>query len=220
MVYGVEGMLQKNTIATLNIFRLLLLLAAVPVLLTAGCVSKTEKQPSLIVLQEPQHPAEIRSGDLRPGLAVYYFHDLYRNTGQMLKNEELVRKMGKSGPPVTQLNHRFGGGKVFDSGEEKGVGAIMYGFFHLSEPGDYTFQAYSNDGFDLYINSHLLVSDPAVHRSRLSDQGTITVARGGWFPVEIRYFQRKGTAALELYWQPPDAADLSIVPPEVYAHLP
>jgi hypothetical protein len=211
---------QKNRKVTLNILLLLLFLAAFPMLFAAGCAHKAEKEPLLIVLEEPQHPAEIGSGDLRPGLAVFYFHDFYRNTGQMLKNEELVRKMGQPGPPITQLNHRFGGGKVFDSGQEKGVGAIMYGYFHLPEPGDYTFQAYSNDGFDLYINSHLLVSDPAVHTSRLSDPGRITVARGGWFPVEIRYFQRKGTAALELYWQPPGADALAIVPPEVYAHLP
>ena len=210
----------KNNTATPNTFRLLLVFALVQLLLTAGCANQMETPPSLQVVQDPQYPAEIRSGELEPGLAVYYFLEFYRDTSQMLKNEELVRKMGKPGPPITQLNHRFEGGRVFDSGEDKGVGMIMYGFFHLSEPGDYTFQAYSNDGFELSVNTHLIVVDPAVHKSRLSDRGRITVARGGWFPVEIRYFQRKGTAALELYWQPPGAADFSIVPPEVYAHQP
>ncbi|HHO48467.1 MAG TPA: hypothetical protein ENN06_08460 [Desulfobacteraceae bacterium] len=211
----------KNKPFTPDIFFLLLVfLAAFPVFLAAGCAEKTEPAPSLVVLQEPQHPADIRTGELQPGLEVYYVYDFYRTTSQMLKSEELIRKMGKPGPPLTLLNHRFGGGKVFDSGEEKGVGAHMYGFFHLAEPGDYTFQAYANDGIELYINGHLLVSDPAVHKGRMSDPGRITVARGGWFPVEIRYFQRKGTAALELYWQPPGAAAPTIVPSEVYAHLP
>ncbi|MDD3619216.1 MAG: PA14 domain-containing protein [Desulfobulbaceae bacterium] len=211
----------KNKPSTPDIlFLLLVLLAAVPVFLAAGCAPKTEHTPSLTILPEPQHPADIRSGELQPGLAVYYVYDFYRTTSQMLKSEELIRKMGKPGPPLPLLNHRFGGGKVFDSGEEKGVGAHMYGFLHFAEPGDYMFQAYSNDGFELYINGHLLVSDPSVHKGRMSAPGRITVARGGWFPVEIRYFQRKGTAALELYWQPPGAAGPAIVPAEVYAHLP
>lgn len=211
--------MSKNNFVTLNSFRLLLLLAAVPFLFP-GCAQKEETPPSLLVLQDPQYPAEIRSEELQPGLAPYYFLELYRNIGQMLKNEELVRKMGKPGPPIAQLNHRFGSGKVFDSGEEKGVGVIMYGYFYLPEPGDYVFQAFTNDGFELYVNSHLLVTDPGVHKGRLSDRGLITIARGGWFPVTIRYFQRKGTAALQLYWQPPGAGEFSIVPREVYGHRP
>lgn len=195
-------------------------LALLPLFWLAGCANTAEKEASLLVLAEPQQPAEIRSAELEPGVEVFYFLDFFRHTGQMLKNEELVRKMGAPGPPISQLNHRFAGSRVFDSGEEKGVGMIMYGFFHLAEPGDYAFQAFTNDGFELTVNGHLIISDPGVHKGRFSDQGRITAARGGWFPMEIRYFQRKGTAALELYWQPPGADGFSIVPTEIYAHLP
>lgn len=212
-------MISKNKDNSVHSLGLLVFLAIIPMFFSAGCANRTEREASLLVLAEPQHPAGIRSDELQPGLAVYYFLDFFRHTGQMLKDGELVRKMGKPGPPIPQLNHRFAGSRVFDSGEEKGVGMIMYGFFHLAEPGDYVLQAYTNDGFELSMNGHLIISDPGVHKGRFSDQGRITVARGGWFPVEIRYFQRKGTAALELYWQPPGAAGFSVVPPEVYAHL-
>ncbi len=36
------------------------------------------------------------------------------------------------------------------------------------------------------------------------------------------YFQRKGTATLELYWKPPgqEDADFVLVPAEAFAHIP
>ena len=38
--------------------------------------------------------------------------------------------------------------------------------------------------------------------------------------VIVEYFQRKGTAAIMLYWQPPGSSDLSIIPAKAYGHIP
>lgn len=95
----------------------------------------------------------------------------------------------------------------------------MRGYLHLDRPGKYLFQALSNDGFELYIDGNLIVSDPKVHGDRLSESGQFNVGRGGMFPVEIKYFQRKGTAALRLFWQPAGASMYTIIPSSVYSHL-
>ena len=183
-----------------------------------GC-AKTVQEKKKLIVQQPQYPVEVQLEQLKPGLSVLYFYDLYRHINQMPQGEKIAKK-GKPGPPVLQLNHRFKKGKVFDSGENRGVGMVMSGFFHLEQPGQYAFQARSNDGFELYINDNLLISDPDVHGDKLSDIGQLTAAKGGWFPVVIKYYQRKGTATIELYWQPPGAASFVIVPSQVYAHQP
>lgn len=198
------------------LLKIMFLALVVPILW--GCAKTVEEKKPLIV-QQPQFPAEVQSAQLKPGLSVLYFYDFYRHINQMPQGEKIARK-GKPGPPILQLNHRFKKGKVFDSGDNRGVGIVMSGFFHLEQPGQYVFQAKSNDGFELYINDNLIISDPDVHGDKLSNPGQLTVAKGGWFPVTIKYYQRKGTATLELYWHPPGAASLAIVPAQVYAHLP
>ena len=47
-----------------------------------------------------------------------------------------------------------------------------------------------------------------------------SIEEAGWYPMLIKYFQKKGTAALSLYWKPPGAAEFSVIPAEAYAHLP
>lgn len=192
-----------------------------PVLIVAilwGCAGLKHQREPLIV-QQPQYPEAVEPTRLQPGLATLYFYEFYRYMYQMPKGEKIYEK-GKPGPPVLQLNHRFGRNEVFDSGVNKGVGMVMTGYFHLEKPGNYIFQARSNDGFELYVNDNLLISDPAVHGDKYSEPGQMTVAEGGWFPVMIKYFQRKGTATLELFWQPPGSGSFVIIPAEVYAHKP
>lgn len=202
---------------TFSVFLKFMVLALVVTILW-GC-AKTVQEKKHLIVQQPLSPVEVRQEQLEPGLSVLYFYDFYRHINQMPQGDKIAKK-GKPGPPVLQLNHRFKKGKVFDSGENRGVGMVMSGYFYLEQPGQYVFQARSNDGFELYVNDNLLISDPDVHGDKLSDTGQLTAAKGGWFPVVIKYYQRKGTATLELYWQPPGADSLVIVPAQVYAHRP
>jgi len=170
-----------------------------------------------LIIEGAQHPARVQKGQLSPGLSVLYFYDLYRYIYQMPQGE-LIAKKGKPGPPILQLDHRFNDGEVFDSGQSKGVGMVMTGYLHLEQPGQYAFQALSNDGFEMKINDQLIINDPEVHKDKLSAPGQLTVAEGGWFPVNIKYFQRKGTATLVLYWKPPGTDAFIVVPGPAYAH--
>jgi hypothetical protein len=148
-----------------------------------------------------------------------YFNDKFRHIDEMPKTETGIAKYGLPGPPILILDHKFGKGNVFESGRSQEVGVLMNGLLHLDKPGKYFFQAMSNDGFQLFIDGNLIVSDPGVHGDRLSESGQFEVVKGGMFPVEIKYFQRKGTATLSLYWQPPGTTSFATVPAGAYLHI-
>lgn len=155
---------------------------------------------------------------LQPGLSVFYLDGAYRFVKQIPKGTK-ARERGRPGKPVMQVNHQFGTGEVFDSGKSRKIGVLLDGYIHLDEPGTYAFQALSNDGVEIYVDGKLIVSDPNVHSDRLSDIGEYTSDKGGWQPLHIRYFQRKGSAALKLYWRPPGSSGLEIVPEPAYGHF-
>jgi len=159
-----------------------------------------------------------KSPSLPPGLSVRYVEGFYRSIDQMPESGEM-RSTGRKGRPIPLLNHVFGKDEeVFNSGRPRGIGMLLSGYLFLPQPGTYRFQALANDGIEFLLDHKLLLTDPGVHKARLSPTGMARVAGGGWFPLQIRYFQRKGTAALKLYWQPPGSTHWSIVPREMYAH--
>jgi len=163
-------------------------------------------------------PARVAAESLSPGLAVIYLDKFYRKIEQMPEVSR-AKAMGKQGRPILQLNHKAGKeGLVFDSGKNRGVGMILTGYLHLSTTGEYRFQALSNDGIECTLDGKRIFEDPDVHKDMLSPVGIAEVSTAGWYPFLIRYFQRKGTSALKLYWQPPGATEFSIIPQEIFTH--
>ena len=179
----------------------------------SGCtapVGKTQQTSAAV--------ARADSAQLQPGLSVVYIFKKYRSVDQIPVGAAALR-MGRRGEPVPVLNHKSGKEEpVFASGRSQGVAMVMDGFLHLEKEGTYRWQALANDGIRMFINDTMIFEDPKVHPDRLTPVGTLQVAGGGYYPVRIIYFQRKGTAALKLYWQPPGAEQFSLVPPEVYWH--
>lgn len=158
------------------------------------------------------------SSQLQPGLSVVYIFQKYRNVDQIPRGKAAL-SMGRRGEPVTILNHQSGKKEfIFASGRSQGVAMVMEGFLNLEKPGTYHWQALANDGIRLFIDNKMIFEDPEVHSDRLTPTGTLQVEKAGLHPVEIIYFQRKGTASLKLYWQPPGADQFSLVPAEVYWH--
>ena len=184
-----------------------------------GCVQTQKQLEAIQSGKQDGLPVNVKGGNLKQGLTVVYFHDKFNHIRDMPKSEAGIAKFGRPGPPILKLDHQFGRGKIFDSGRSQEVGMIMKGYLHLDRPGKYLFQAQSNDGFQLFIDGNLIVSDPGVHADKLSEPGQFKVVQGGMFPVEIKYFQRKGTATLELYWQPPGASFFTIIPTGAYSHI-
>jgi hypothetical protein len=185
----------------------------------AGCALPGAEWQSRRTGKQDGLPVKKIGGQLERGLSVVYFHDKYRHSDDMPESEAGVAKFGRPGAPIVKLDHQFGKGEVFNSGRNEEIGVLMDGFIRLDKPGKYSFQAKSNDGFQLFIDGNLIVSDPGVHGDRLSDIGYFEVVQAGMFPVRIKYFQRKGTAMLGLYWQPPGESSFSVVPGEAYSHV-
>ncbi len=158
------------------------------------------------------------SSSLEPGLLVYYRYAFYRHLNQMASDEVMVSE-GIPGKPVAYLNHQFNKGEIFDSQKQTGVGVFLSGYLKMKTPGKYRFQAMSNDGIQVLVNEERVVFDPPVHSDRLSETGEVTITSPRWYPVKVKYYQRKGTARLELYWQPPGASGFEIIPAEAYGHV-
>lgn len=157
---------------------------------------------------------------LQPGLTPFYFRNFYARDLRQLPGLKKTHKKGEMGEPILKLNHQFGNGMVFDSGTNKGVGIRMIGAINFDHTGEYRFQALSNDGFQLYLGDTLIVNDPKQHSDQLSEIGSIVIDEPGWYPLRIDYFQRKGTAALKLFWETPQNTEMTIVPASAYAHQP
>ncbi len=158
---------------------------------------------------------------IEPGLAVYYTTGFFRHA-DMMPAFESVKESGWSGSPVSRLNHQFGRGEVLDSGKNRGIGVYLDGYVHLSEPGTYGFSALSNDGIRMWIDSEPVVDDPYWHAQgdRRTPEGNFHAPAARWYPIRIQYFQRKGTAALEVYWRRPGDGTPAIIPAEALGHLP
>lgn len=164
---------------------------------------------------EPADPAA-----LQPGLiATYdYTYGGVRHLDEVPWDD--VKESGWVDKPIPHLDHTFRNQPVFDSTVEEQVVMFITGYIHLARAGDYAFVAKSNDGVRLFIDGAKILEDPDVHRDRFSEPGTMSVAAPGWYPLDIQYFQRKGTAALGLYWQPPGSDQLVPVPAEALRHRP
>jgi hypothetical protein len=184
-----------------------------------GCAVSSKNTKSAI--HTPESPeVQLQENQLHPGLSVLYFHDFYRHIDEMPRGRMAISR-GIPGKPIPVLNHKFGEEEmVFKSGKAKGVGMHIDGFILFETPGDYVFQANTNDGFRMLINGLRIINDPNVHSDRMSEKATIRISEPGWYPLRILYFQRKGTATIQLFWEKPGDKEMVIVPAEAYAHLP
>ncbi len=207
-------MLMQKKIKT-EIHPLHWLLLPLLLLTLSGCAANT---PAGKAEPDASQTATTAANGLQPGLSVVYIFKMYRHVDQIPTGKAALR-MGRQGAPVPVLNHSSGKEEeVFASGRSQGVAMVMEGFLHLQEVGAYRWQAMANDGIRLFINGNMMFEDPKMHKDRLTTIGTFQVDKAGDYPVSIVYFQRKGTAALKLYWQPPGAEEFSLVPAGVYRH--
>jgi hypothetical protein len=156
-------------------------------------------------------PAE---DQLTPGLAVSYVEEYFRDVGEMMGYD------GEPGTPLANLdNMPDRNTPVLTSGKSMGVGAFIRGLIKLDTAGTWTFRVNSNDGVEIAIGGQPVFSDPYVHSDTMSPPILVEVTEPGWHQIDVDYFPRKGTAALQLFWTAPDGGAEEIVPPEAFAHL-
>lgn len=161
-------------------------------------------------------PANPQPAAVQPGLSIVYF----RNT-PFDSVQEVVRfgKSGKGSPgaPIPDINAKGGKGDLWESHGTKFFGVRIDGLIKL-EAGSTAFSANSNDGFRLLIGGVQVLEDADVHLDRIAGPVTVTVAQAGWYPLQLWYFQKRGGASMELFWQPPGGSAPVPVPPAAFGH--
>lgn len=160
-----------------------------------------------------------KSADIEAGLSVDYYRAFFREIEDF--EDWMEDNEGEAGKLLPALNYRTAGRAVLTSNYVDGVGAKIDGLIYLAKTGTYAFTVRSNDGFVLDIGGVPLLEDPDVHGDRYSAIAKRSVAQPGWYRLSVLYFERKGTATLELYWRPPGEEDagMVIVPAAAFAHL-
>jgi hypothetical protein len=152
-----------------------------------------------------------------PGLSVVYFYKKIRHINEMPNSKQMAEK-GVPGEPIHMIDHQFGSGEVFGSGERQGVCVQMQGYLNFTNTGVYRIKAKSNDGIQVFLDKKMILNDPDVHAERFTSAAEIEIREPGHYVVLVRYFQRKGTATLEMYWKTPGAETFDIIPAMAYSH--
>jgi len=165
----------------------------------------------------PPMPLSPQPTAMQPGLAPVYILGemesiIYVPTGAK------ADAAGRPGKPVANLDVTSSG-ELWESGTRRHYGVLFRGMIKL-EAGTYAFQALSNDGVKIMIDRAVVVDDPDVHADRMSPKTSVTFTQAGWYPLQVQYFQKNGSATLRFYWQPPGAPEAVVVPPAALAHLP
>ena len=164
-------------------------------------------------------PAKIQptSDNLKPGLSVKYYGSKFNSIREML--EWMDYKDGVVGEPIPMLNYQVGQGNVLTTNSTDMVGADIKGLINFERTGTYMLMVQSNDGVRLSIGGKMIYEDPDVHADRFSDELKVEISEPGWYPVHVLYFEKKNTATLELYWDPPGPEDIDYVPASAFGHI-
>lgn len=198
--------------------------------ITAGCVqpakvgqkAEPEKPPLFFTDLTPITPPP-PAGSIKGGLKVWYFEEFYfKDVGELPKGEPPF-SWGFKGKPIPILDRKFKGGeKFYDSGFHRGISCYIRGMIKFPEPGQYVLIANSNDGIRVFIDEKRVINDPYWHGGgdELTAEARITISNPGWYRFRLKFFQRKGTATLQMFWKKPGDEDFSFIPAEAYGHIP
>lgn len=167
--------------------------------------------------RQPLNPAPA-ADSLKPGLLPQYFRNLeFNHVDELIRAAQ--RGPGAPGAPVPNIDAVEASGRMWDSQATQLWGVRFDGLIRL-ERGEHYFAVNSNDGVRVFLGGPMLLEDPDVHADRLSNPVQVNVTEPGWYPLVIWYFQKRNTAALQLLWQPPGAANFDPVPADRLAHKP
>ena len=153
---------------------------------------------------------------LTPGLSVAYYDVAMSHVRQV--REWARYRDGRVGAPIARFDYTESAGDVLTSGRTDEVGAWIKGLIHFETAGVFAFEITANDGVLVEIGGQRIFRDALIHKTRTSDPIPVEIAVPGWYPIEVVYFEARNTAALEIKWRPPGAANLTHIPAAAFAH--
>jgi len=200
----------------------------------AGCAQTAKVEPKTDSNVVPEK-APLYFDDLTPitpqpsaesiigGLKVWYWEEFYVKHVDELPKGDPPFSWGFVGKPIPILDRKFKPGeKFYDSGFHRGISCLIRGMIKFPEPGRYVLMANSNDGIRIFLGEKRVINDPIWHAAgdELTPEARITISHPGWYRFRLKFYQRKGTATLQMFWKKPGDKDFSLIPAEAYGHVP
>ena len=200
----------------MTVFAGVALVAAV--LGTQVWAAEAEDPPPLPILMPTLVPADPQPDPaaLNDGLAVQYYFAKYNHIRELV--DWMKYDDGVQGKPLANIDHADTPGNVLTTTNAMLVGAHITGFIHFAETGTYRLRVTSNDGVRVTLGGRKVFEDPGVHKASTSPDLVYDFTEPGWYPLDILYYQKKGTSALQLHWQTPIAEGFVAVPPSAFKH--
>lgn len=161
---------------------------------------------------------------IKPGLAVNYLYQKFYTLDEIYE-ADVDPTPGEAIPnldQVTGTDPATGEDKIVNvltSDQSVLVGAFIRGVIHFAQSGSYILRVNSNDGARVWVGDAMIWDDPEVHFDRMSPPLEMTIQQPGWYEFKVDYYQKKGTAALQVLWTPPGGGDEMPVPPEAFGHV-
>ncbi len=156
--------------------------------------------------------------DVKPGVKVAYWYHEFEHVDQFEKYQQ--SKKGWTPKPLPALDQCDANGKLYEAGVVENYAIRGEGFIRFPAAGQWTVVAKSNDGIRLHLAGKMALQDPKIHGDRMTKPATVTVSAPGAVPFDFNYFQKKGSACLQLYWQAPGEAQPTLIPAAAFSHKP
>jgi len=195
----------------------------------AGCASGSGnggmvgKGKEVTIAADALKPAtpQPSASSLKPGLATLYFQGRYDHINDMPSlNKPAEMAKGRPGKPVAPIDEMSGSGAMWESQDIQFFGVVFTGFMHFEKAGTYHITTNSNDGIRVFVGGKMVLDDPYVHADAMANPVALDIAVPGYYPITMQYFQKRNTATLQFFWQPPGTDNMSIVPASVLVHTP
>jgi len=161
---------------------------------------------------EPQPSAT----ELRPGLAVKYAY----GSVEWLEAAETWRGHASPGKPLEGFVYGDTNGvdNALTSGSNTEVIAFIEGYLHF-KAGVHELEFQSNDGLRVTLAGMDVYKHDGKHACKSLGAIQIKAPKTAWYAVRALYFQKKGTACLDLSMRKP-GGEWDWTAPEMYGHIP
>lgn len=147
-------------------------------------------------------PADPQPSGVKPGLAVTY---AYPHDVKTLADASSALKISSEpGQPISGLDNRDTeeGENTLTSKRALNVAARITGYVKLDTPGLHNIDFLTNDGLRAKIGGQIVGEFDGRQSCDSTILTEVEVPIAGWYPVDILYFQRQGTACLHMRMGP------------------
>lgn len=206
---------------------ILSVLAAISFSLLLGCQSSNESDFSS-KKQRSAKPVKSKSTDATeifgrevdgdPESLAAEIYDIPRGTRtvEILRDMDPIKILSADNINVPEQDFSAGFPSMPDLQEWFGV--RYRGTLIIEESGRHNFKMLADDGAKLFISNQLIIDADGIHPA-VKKKGSIYLDTGH-YDIEVLYFQGpKYQLGLQLFWMPPGASRMSIIPASAFEEL-